>query len=183
MTEFYHKADLATLREILNLTNELCDSVDALSEDVGGHRKPDAILAEIGPRIIKALAILDRLQAQESREDEAVAQHQMRARFTTALEWQNVSKGYYEEFNFHPSSSWEGRKLYTHPAPKPSAPAIQTVSGVTCVKCGAAMRYNVPRLGPDGGYVHAASGSLDCHATAVSNNYVVTSTHPTEPTK
>ena len=34
----------------------------------------------------------------------------------------------------------------------------------TCGRCGAEMRYNVPRLGPDGGFVHAANGGLDCFA-------------------
>ncbi len=32
----------------------------------------------------------------------------------------------------------------------------------TCAKCGREMRYNVPRLGPDGGYVHKDTGKLDC---------------------
>lgn len=32
-----------------------------------------------------------------------------------------------------------------------------------CLKCGMPMRHNVPRLGPDGGFVHAASGSLECN--------------------
>lgn len=32
----------------------------------------------------------------------------------------------------------------------------------TCGSCGKPMRFNVPRLGPDGGYVHDDTGSLDC---------------------
>lgn len=32
----------------------------------------------------------------------------------------------------------------------------------TCGKCGEEMVYNVPRLGPDGGYVHKATGKLQC---------------------
>lgn len=32
----------------------------------------------------------------------------------------------------------------------------------TCSACGMAMRYNVPRLGPDGGFVHCATGKLAC---------------------
>jgi len=32
----------------------------------------------------------------------------------------------------------------------------------TCTKCGAEMIYNVPRLGPDGGFVHVATGSPLC---------------------
>jgi hypothetical protein len=32
----------------------------------------------------------------------------------------------------------------------------------TCAKCGREMRYNVPRLGPDGGYVHNDTGKYDC---------------------
>jgi len=31
-----------------------------------------------------------------------------------------------------------------------------------CDTCGKRMRYNVPRLGPSGGYVHADTGSLSC---------------------
>ncbi len=31
----------------------------------------------------------------------------------------------------------------------------------TCGTCGGEMRYNVPRLGPDGGFVHA-TGSIEC---------------------
>jgi len=31
-----------------------------------------------------------------------------------------------------------------------------------CGECGQLMRYNVPRLGPSGGYVHAHTGRLDC---------------------
>lgn len=32
----------------------------------------------------------------------------------------------------------------------------------TCMKCGKPMRYNVPRMGPSGGFVHVHSGSLVC---------------------
>jgi hypothetical protein len=32
----------------------------------------------------------------------------------------------------------------------------------TCVKCGAAMVFNVPRLGPSGGYIHAQARSFLC---------------------
>ena len=32
----------------------------------------------------------------------------------------------------------------------------------TCAKCGAAMVYNVPRLGPSGGFVHASTYTLLC---------------------
>lgn len=31
-----------------------------------------------------------------------------------------------------------------------------------CARCGQPMRHNVPRLGPDGGHVHADSGLLTC---------------------
>lgn len=31
-----------------------------------------------------------------------------------------------------------------------------------CGKCNKPMRFNVPRLGPDGGFVHADTGSLLC---------------------
>ncbi len=32
----------------------------------------------------------------------------------------------------------------------------------TCADCGGEMVHNVPRLGPDGGYVHKATGQLQC---------------------
>jgi hypothetical protein len=32
----------------------------------------------------------------------------------------------------------------------------------TCSKCGNEMVYNVPRLGPDGGFVHKANGKFEC---------------------
>lgn len=38
----------------------------------------------------------------------------------------------------------------------------QAGSVATCGKCGKAMRYNVPRLGPAGGFVHADTGSPMC---------------------
>ena len=31
-----------------------------------------------------------------------------------------------------------------------------------CCDCGKRMRYNVPRLGPSGGYVHADTGRFSC---------------------
>jgi hypothetical protein len=31
-----------------------------------------------------------------------------------------------------------------------------------CSNCGKPMRFNVPRMGPDGGYVHADTGLLTC---------------------
>jgi hypothetical protein len=31
-----------------------------------------------------------------------------------------------------------------------------------CAKCGEFLRYNVPRLGPMGGYVHNRTGSILC---------------------
>lgn len=36
------------------------------------------------------------------------------------------------------------------------------MSDYTCSKCGKPMRFNVPRLGPDGGFVHADNGQLLC---------------------
>ena len=36
----------------------------------------------------------------------------------------------------------------------------------TCGNCGAEMVYNVPRLGPSGGFVHKATGSLVCENSA-----------------
>jgi hypothetical protein len=32
----------------------------------------------------------------------------------------------------------------------------------TCADCGKEMVYNVPRMGPDGGFVHKDTGSLTC---------------------
>jgi hypothetical protein len=32
----------------------------------------------------------------------------------------------------------------------------------TCADCGGEMVYNVPRMGPDGGYVHKNTGRYDC---------------------
>ena len=32
----------------------------------------------------------------------------------------------------------------------------------TCAKCGQEMRFNSPRLGPNGGYVHKDTGEYDC---------------------
>jgi hypothetical protein len=32
----------------------------------------------------------------------------------------------------------------------------------TCTKCGGEMVYNVPRMGPNGGFVHKATGRLVC---------------------
>lgn len=32
----------------------------------------------------------------------------------------------------------------------------------TCGDCGEEMVYNVPRIGPDGGFVHEATGKLLC---------------------
>ncbi len=38
------------------------------------------------------------------------------------------------------------------------------------------MRYNVPRLGPDGGFVHAATYKLDCELLDLVRHYLATST-------
>jgi len=38
----------------------------------------------------------------------------------------------------------------------------ETCSGYTCGQCHQPMRLNVPRLGPQGGFVHAKTGKLDC---------------------
>ena len=37
-------------------------------------------------------------------------------------------------------------------------------SAYTCTKCGGRMVFNVPRMGPDGGFVHASTGSFECNA-------------------
>jgi hypothetical protein len=39
------------LLKVLKLATELCDSVDAAEEDIGGHRSPTAILGELGPAV------------------------------------------------------------------------------------------------------------------------------------
>ena len=36
-----------------------------------------------------------------------------------------------------------------------------------CMKCGRKMRYNIPRLGSDGGFVHDDSGYFSCDAESV----------------
>lgn len=46
----------------------------------------------------------------------------------------------------------------------------------TCAQCGREMRYNVPRLGPGGGYVHADTGRLDCELVALVDRYIATAT-------
>src|SRR5580692_3626853 len=38
----------------------------------------------------------------------------------------------------------------------------QSAGQPTCGHCGKPMRFNVPRMGPDGGYVHADTGRLMC---------------------
>lgn len=35
-------------------------------------------------------------------------------------------------------------------------------TGNWCLDCGHAMRYNVPRLGPNGGFIHADTNQLQC---------------------
>jgi hypothetical protein len=42
----------------------------------------------------------------------------------------------------------------------PTSPDKST--GHWCAHCGAAMRFNIPRMGPAGGFVHALTGSLLC---------------------
>lgn len=32
----------------------------------------------------------------------------------------------------------------------------------TCSRCGEEMTYNVPRLGPNGGFIHEATGKVEC---------------------
>lgn len=38
---------------------------------------------------------------------------------------------------------------------------LKSYPGV-CMECGEPMRHNVPRLGPDGGYIHAKTGRFSC---------------------
>lgn len=46
----------------------------------------------------------------------------------------------------------------------------------TCAKCGAEMTYNVPRIGPAGGYIHKATASFDCGEPE--NNLNITTCNP-----
>ncbi len=46
----------------------------------------------------------------------------------------------------------------------------------TCLKCGQPMRYNVPRLGPDGGFVHAHTYALECQLLDLVRHYIETAT-------
>jgi hypothetical protein len=39
---------------------------------------------------------------------------------------------------------------------------VSAQEGPVCAKCGEAMRYNVPRMGPAGGFIHAATGKFEC---------------------
>ena len=50
----------------------------------------------------------------------------------------------------------------------------------TCVKCGKDMKYNVPRLGADAGYVHAATGSFECEETKKEEWFHLRNIKPTE---
>lgn len=48
------------------------------------------------------------------------------------------------------------------PAPVQKAASVQEAVTPTCAKCGRAMRFNVPRLGPNGGFVHSETGDFLC---------------------
>jgi len=48
-----------------------------------------------------------------------------------------------------------GSGLFSKDAPDKS-------TGYWCGDCGHAMRFNVPRMGPSGGFVHANTASLQC---------------------
>jgi len=43
-----------------------------------------------------------------------------------------------------------------------SAQSHEPIRPVLCAQCGGEMVFNVPRLGPSGGYVHATTGSPLC---------------------
>lgn len=47
------------------------------------------------------------------------------------------------------------QKLFNKESPDKS-------TGTWCMDCGDAMRHNVPRMGPEGGWVHKSTGSLLC---------------------
>lgn len=51
--------------------------------------------------------------------------------------------------------------LATHLRPAPTMPQGEP-EGAWCADCGEPMRLNVPRLGADGGYVHAGTGLALC---------------------
>lgn len=48
----------------------------------------------------------------------------------------------------------------------------------TCGDCGAEMAHNVPRLGADGGFVHKATGKLECAAALALEEIEFTETEP-----
>lgn len=39
----------------------------------------------------------------------------------------------------------------------------------TCANCGEEMVFNVPRLGPGGGYIHKSTGNFQCKPTSASS--------------
>lgn len=48
----------------------------------------------------------------------------------------------------------------------------------TCTQCGEEVVYNVPRMGPDGGFVHAKTGRMQCGP--LDDQSVVIAPYPTE---
>jgi len=48
----------------------------------------------------------------------------------------------------------------------------------TCAKCGREMIYNVPRLGPGGGFIHKTTMSFDCEGP---QNNEITNSDPKSP--
>src|ERR1035437_7679679 len=56
----------------------------------------------------------------------------------------------------------------------------------TCGDCGAEMVYNVPRMGPGGGFVHKATGKLQCeqpNRSELSHPRLMTPENPKKPKK
>lgn len=48
-------------------------------------------------------------------------------------------------------------------------------TGYWCGDCGAALRFNVPRLGPDSGFVHDETSALGCGLREEPDHLLVTS--------
>lgn len=59
--------DLNALLATARLASELCDSVDALNEDVGGCRLPVTVLRELGPATDASDAVVKKLEKRNAK--------------------------------------------------------------------------------------------------------------------